>query len=152
MGQTHKFTETVTAALKNTSAALGVSSGAKFVEADKDKAVKLAANDNYVLCAVDDPIEGFVNSLEAWTVNNGFSFGTVQTGDRKRVQVAAGQTLAVGAFVVAAAQVALGTVGLAQVKAAANLAAAGAFPWRVISLESGVGTAGAIVVIELAGS
>lgn len=149
-----KLTETVTASLKNTSAALGASTSTPLTDKDIGKAVKLAAADNYVLCADGDPVEGFLQSVEPWTVNGGFGFGTVQTGDRKRAQVATGATVAVRGFVLAAAQAAVGTANannLPLVKPVAAFADTLGFTWRVISIESGNGSAGSIVVLELVG-
>lgn len=150
-----KLTETVTASLKNTSAALGASTSTPLTDKDIGKAVKLAAADNYILCADGDPIEGRVQSVETFTVNGGFGFGTVQTGDRMRAKVGSG-TVAVRDYVLAAAQSAVGTPhtdGLPLVKKVASaFTEVIAFPWRVISFESGSGAVGSVVILELAGA
>ncbi len=131
------------------SVALGASAGAKFSDNDLNKAVKLAANNNYVLVSAGDAIEGSTISMEPFTVNNGFSFGTIQTGGKMIVTiVAAGTTVVVGDQVVAAAQAALGTAQDYPIvrKIAAETPA---IRWRVVSLwKAGTGVAGTQVVIE----
>jgi hypothetical protein len=130
------------------SAALGVSNAAKFSDSDVNKLVKLAGADNYVPVAAGDDIEGCVIAIAPHTVNDGFSFGTVQTGGRMVAKVvAAGTTVAVRDAVVAAAQAALGTAQDNPIikKVAAETPT---IKWRVISLLGGGGTAGELVLIE----
>ncbi len=85
-----------------------------------------------------------MSSLEPFTVNSGFSFGVVQTNGRVRAYNADAGALAVGAYVINAAQVAVGTAGLLRVKAGAGTA----FKWRVISLLGGSGAVASTVLIE----
>lgn len=158
---TFAFGENVTEAMKDTvSAALGAAAASGIGTNDLDKAYKMGVLQNYVPCADGDPIEGFVNAVEGFTVNNGFSFGSVQRRGRKTVQNGAGQaTLAVGDYVVAFTQVAIGTAGLAQVKKAAvtadvtdatpdTVAIQSNYVWRVVRILTGTGVAGDKVLIE----
>lgn len=127
--------------------ALGVNAAGKFVDADIKKPVKLAANNNMVLCAAGDEIDGFVRAIEPFTVNDGFSFGSVQREGRVEVQVGTDQAgaIAVGDLVVAGAGTpALGTAGLARVKKGTPTRAL----WNVIRIISGTGVAGDRVLIE----
>ncbi len=130
------------------SAALGVSSAAKYSDSDLNKVVKLAGAHNYVPVSATDQIEGVVIAIAPNTVNNGFSFGTVQTDGRIVATNASATALAVGDYVVAAAQLALGTVQpypLVQ-KSAAN---AEFFKWRVVDLlTAGTGAQNTQVLIE----
>lgn len=139
------FTELVNSPMADVvSTALGANAAGKLVEADKGKLVKMAGSNNYVLCADGDEIEGFVVSLEPSTVNDGFSFGSVQKNKRFIAEVV-GATLAVGALVVSAAQSALGTADTyPKVKAGTPAT----HKWRVIRLINGVGTAGSPVLVE----
>lgn len=155
---TFVFGENVTEAMKDTvSCALGAAAASGIGQKDLDKAYKMGTAQNYVPCADGDPIEAFVNAVEPFTVNQGFSFGSVQRRGRKTVQNGAAQaTLAVGDQVVAFTQVAIGTAGLAQVKKATATAAAddgfstqaGHYAWRVIRILTGTGVAGDQILIE----
>lgn len=154
---TFVYGESVTDALKDTtSAALGASAGAPFGNNDIGKAVKRGTAQNYVLCADNDPIEGFVAAIEPSTVNAGFSFGSVQRRGRKIAQVGTGETVLLNGFVVAYTQTALGTVGYPQVAPAVATAAAddgslttaGLFCWQVVRIISGTGVAGDLVLLE----
>lgn len=155
---TFVYNESVTDALKDTiSTALGAAAASGIGNNDVGKAYKAGTVQNYVPCADGDPIEGFVTAVEPFTVNNGFVFGSVQRRGRKLVQNGAAQAqLAVGDYVVAFTQVAIGTAGLAQVKKATATAAtddgalnqAGLYAWRVIRIVSGTGVAGDQVLIE----
>lgn len=143
-------------------AALGASAGAKFVAADIGKPVKLGTANNYILCSADDEIEGFVQSLEAFTVNDGFSFGGILRNTRVVAKVDAAQsgTLTTGEYAVAGTSSALGTADtypLVKQVAAAVLADGGAtvlgpyglmHKWRVIRVVSGTGVAGDLVLLE----
>lgn len=155
------YSETVPAG-KIVSAALGPNSSTTFETDDVGKPVKLGTANNYVLCVDGDEIQGFVTSVEPFTVNSGFSFGGVLLNGRKEVVNGAGQAqLAVGDFVVAYTQTALGTAGTPKVKkgsAASQLTSGNytyterspnTYMWRVISLLSGTGLAGEAVLIEL---
>lgn len=126
------------------STALGVSNAAPFGDNDKNKAVKLAANHNYVLVAAGDELEAVVNSLEPNGVNNGFSFGTIYVNGYMEAKVD-NAVVTVGALVVAGAQAALGT---AQDYPVVRPGAPTKFLWRVVDLLTGAGAVGSIVVIE----
>lgn len=142
---TFAFTETVPYQTIE-SAALGTGSGT-WTKTEIGKAVKLGSANNFVFCTDGDAIDGFVNSVDAITVNGGYGFGGVQTDGRRVVQVATGATLAVGDLVIAAAQTALGTAGYAQVKKQAT-PAAGIKYWKVIAIKSGTGAAGDLVLVQ----
>ncbi len=146
-----------------TDAALGTS-GQGWGNEEVGKAVKLSTANNYVLCADGDEIEGFVVAIEPNTVNSGVSFGAVQRDARMLAVLAAGVTnAAVGMYVVAAAQEALGTQTngnkpLVKPGTAASQLGSGAFTyterspnthmWRIIRLVSGGDDAGGIVLLE----
>lgn len=150
-----KFTETVPAG-KVISAKLGVDAANPLSDADVGKFVKLAANDNYVLCAEGDEIEGVLLSVEPATID-GFAFGSVQIGGRKAVTLQG--AVPVGTAVVCGTPVARGTAltAPALVKAGTAASQLGAAPytytertpnthiWRNIT---GAGTAGAEGLIE----
>lgn len=146
------------------SAALGVNSSGKFSDADIGKAVKLAANNNYVLCSEGDEIEGVVDSIEPFMVNNGFSFGSVQVKDRIVCSNGGAGAITVGTYVVADAQPALGTTitvlstgtqsGVRPTPVKERTAfdpeapVTYAFQWRVISLLGGNGGVGTTILCE----
>ena len=119
------------------STALGASTSAKFVSADVDKAVKLAASQNYVPVVSGDEIEAFVVAVEPFTVNGGFSFGSVCYSGRKRVT--AGGTIALGGLVVSGTPVALGTAGKAVVIAGTPTK----YLWRMVRNITNPGNAAA---------
>ena len=155
---TFVFGENVTEAMKDTvSCALGAAAASGIGQKELDKAYKMGTAQNYVPCVDGDPIEAFVAAVEPFTVNQGFSFGSVQRRGRKTVQNGAAQAqLAVGDYVVAFTQTAIGTAALAQVKKATATAAAddgamfqsGLFAWKVIRILTGTGVAGDQVLIE----
>lgn len=126
-----------------TKAALGVSAAAPFNRLDEGKAVKMGTASNYVPVADGDEIEGFVATVEVQTVNDGFSFGTVQRGATAFAEVGSG-TVTVGAYVVAATPVALGTAGAAKIKSGAPTK----FLWRVIRIVTGTGAVGDTVLLR----
>lgn len=129
------------------SAALGVDNANKLSDKDLGKPVKLAAADNYVLAAAADEIEGFLISTEAFTVNDGFSFGSVIRNMRIQAQILT-TAVVVGDLVVAAGSAAVGTVdAYPQVKKALG-SEAQLYNWRVISIVTGTGVVGDIVLIE----
>lgn len=137
-------------------AALGVAAGTKLTDLDIGKAVKLIADSNYGLVADGNDIEGVLVSVEPVTVNDGLGFGTVQVKERVVAISAGAGALTLGAYVVAAAQQAVGTAVTAvssgphtgvkgpNVKAGAGVL----FKWRVVSLLSGAGAVGTPVLIE----
>lgn len=145
---TFVFSDLVNEPPKNVvSAALGVNAAGKLVDADVGKPVKLAASNNYVVVSVGDEIEGFVYSIEPFTVNTGFGFGGVQKNGRKEAKVASDQgvtPMAVGDYVVGGAGNTVGTANLTQVKTGA----ATKYLWRCIRIISGTGVAGDSVLLE----
>ena len=109
------FTELVNDPLADVvTAALGVDADNGYVENDIGKGVKLAASNNYVPLVKDDEIEGVVVGLEPSTVNNGFTWGSVQKNRRITAEVGVSEvgTATVGELVVADTPVALGTAGV----------------------------------------
>lgn len=128
------------------SAALGTPS-VKFTDNERGKPVKLATADNYVLTTAGDEIEAFVETVEPWTVNQGYSFGTVRRQMRVFAKVGDNQgatPMAVKDLVVADVQSADG-VGDSYAKVKTGTPTT--FKWRVIRRE-GNGTAGTIVLLE----
>lgn len=128
------------------SAALGTGANAFTSAADLGKGVKLGTSQNYVQVAAGDEVEGIVTSVEPYTVNDGFTFGGVQTDRRIEAVVGVSQVgaLAIGALVVADIPIALNTAGILQVKAGAPAS----FKWRVIRHITGTGVAGDTVLLE----
>jgi hypothetical protein len=126
------------------SAALGVDADNGYVENDIGKGVKLAAGNNYVPVGKDDEIEGVVAALNPETVNDGFSFGSVQKNRRIEAMVGANVSVtpvAVGTLVVADTPVALGTAGMLQV----YVGAPALHKWRVIRNIVSAAAAGATI-------
>lgn len=120
----------------------------KLTDLDVKKAMKLADDGkSYVVAADGDDLEGFLDNIDAGGTSGGFAFGGVALGGsgfRVRATVAAGQATAlkIKDQVVAAAQLAVGTKGLAQVKAGE-----GVFDkYKVLRLY-GNGTAGTDVLL-----
>lgn len=145
------------------SAALGATATGEFGSVDVGQAVKMGSANNYVQCADGDEMEGVVVTVEPFTVNDGYSFGSVQRNKRVVAQVAAneGGTVAVGAFVVCGTPVALGTAnGMPQVKNGTAASQAGGAPyaytertpnthmWKCIRVVTGTGAAGDKVLLE----
>lgn len=148
------------------SSALGTGSGNTYTSpADVGKAVILSTANNHILATAGADIDGFVNSVEPYTVNGGYSFGGILVEGRILAVVGANQgatPMAVGDYVVADTQLALGTVGSNQAWTAPGTAPstptgptaqvktgspAKKF-WRCISKVSGTGAAGSVVVLE----
>lgn len=128
---------------------LGASSAQVFTDADVGKAMKMGPVGNHLLCADGDEIEGFVDNIDPGPKANGFVFGGVarpNAGARYEAQVAAGVStpLVFGDLVVAGAQIAVGTKGIAQVKKGTPAT----FKWRVINLYGNGGVAGSTVLLE----
>lgn len=128
------------------SACLGVDASNKLTDNDIGKCVKIAANNNFVLTAAGDEIEGFLVATEPSTYNSGFAFGTVQRRGRREVKVGATEasTVVPGDLVVADIQTAIDTAGGAEVQSGAP----SVHIWRCISVVTGTGASGDIVVIE----
>lgn len=145
-GHTFHFTETVPLLPGAVdSAALGVNSSSKFGPKDVNKFVKLAANDNYVLVTDGDDIEAVCVAVDGTTVNDGFSFGSVQCRFKHLEVTVSGATLSVGGTVVAGPQASLGS---AQDYPVVKTGSGTVFKWRVKSLLGGTGAAGTNVLIE----
>lgn len=112
-----QFQETITS-VDVFSARLGANTVAingTFDDKEVNKPVKQVGESRYDLCAAGDPIEGFITSMEAASVD-GYAFGSVGKAGRKTVtfdglQATPGTgTLAVGDYVVTGTVVAKGTV------------------------------------------
>jgi hypothetical protein len=142
------------------SGALGASSAGKFADIDRGKSVKKSTANNFILCVGGNEIEGFVTSVAPYTVNQGFSFGSVQVEGRKLAVVGANQggtPMAVGDLVVSDTQAALGT-GLTGTGTGVNAQSLGmppvktgtpaTFKWRCIRIITGTGVAGDQILIE----
>jgi hypothetical protein len=95
----YSFGEHLTQAEHVVSAKLGATN-AKMVDADVGHAVKLAADSRFDKCADGDQVEGFVKSIEPFTVEDS-SFGSVQLAGFKSVTVTG--PIAIGDYVVAGA-------------------------------------------------
>lgn len=137
---------TTPAELDITSAAIGDDTQQASSDFDIGKAVKLGADQNYVLCVEGNEIEGFINTVSPQTVNDGYSFGGIQRRKRIMAEVGANQgatAMAVLDYVVADAQVAFGTKGIAQVKTGTPTK----HLWRVLRVD-GDGTTGTMVLLE----
>lgn len=131
------------------SACLGADATHKLTDNDIGKCLKLAASNNYVLCATTNAIEGILVAVQPETYNSGFSFGTVQRAGRFEATVGANQggtAMAVGDYVVADTQAAIDTVGGARV-ITDSTPPTGAL-WRCIRIVSGTGVDGDTVLIE----
>lgn len=128
------------------SAALGASAGTKLNTLDAGKALKLGSLQNYVLTATGNDIEGVLIGVEAYTVNDGFAFGSVKIDGMVEAEVAAAQVgaIAVGDYVVSGIPVALNTAGALMVIAGAGVV----FKWRVVRHITGTGVAGDSVLIQ----
>lgn len=141
-----KFGELVQASPDIVSAAVGVSNSTKLTLNDIGKAVKLAANDNYVLCSNGDPIAGTLEAIDPATVNDGFSFGSVNKAGRRIATVDAAElnALVVGELVSAGTQTGIDTAGGLVVTAGTPAIN----KWQVVSILSGTGDVGDSVLIE----
>lgn len=129
------------------STALGESAGEGWGDKDRGKAVKMGAVSNHALCAADDEIEAFVDTVRGDTVNEGFSFGGVSRGGRHGAKIGPGQGDETAAkaldYVVADAQIDVGTAGVAQVKTGTPTT----HKWRIVQLM-GDGFEGSTVILE----
>jgi hypothetical protein len=145
---TFAFTELVHDPLARIeSAALGASTSTPLTDKDKGKCVKMGTAQNYIVCTGGNEIEGFLNSVEPWTVNGGYGFGSVLRSGRVSAVVGANQgatAMAVGDLVVADTQAAVGTAGAAAVKTGTPAT----YKWRCIRIVSGTGVAGDAVLLE----
>lgn len=128
-------------------AKLGSAAGQAYTDKDKQKILSLGAVSNYALAVDGAEIGGFLDSVDGGPPAGGFPIGGVSrpdTGFRVEAQVAAGSaTLVELDFVVAGAQLPLGTKGLPQVKKGTPALQ----KYQVIRLY-GNGTAGTTVLLE----
>lgn len=143
------------------SVALGAGSN-EYDSDDVGKAVKLSGANTAVLCVEGDEIEGFITSVEGNTVNSGYSFGSIKRNRRMLAEVGANQSgnITLYGLVVADAQAAAGTAGIAKVKDGTAASQSGTTPfaytertpntflWRVIRIVSGTGATGDTVLLE----
>lgn len=128
---------------------VGGTGGEVWTDKEVGKVVKLGPSSTHVLCAGGDDIEAIVDNIDSGPTNGGYTMGGVARGNRGfrvKAQVGAGQVgaLTLGAQVVADEQLAVGTAGIAQVKAGTGAVN----KWRVLRLL-GDGTAGTYVILEL---
>ncbi len=142
------------------SSPLGDTTATPFAQNDVGKAVvfqngasAVAGTLEAVLATDNADIEGFVNSVEPNTVNDGYSFGGVQVKGQYEVLVGATGAVAVKDFVVIdGAQTALGTAQTGvSVKAYTVLATdlVGMPLWQCTQILTGDGTtAGNVILIE----
>lgn len=128
------------------SACLGVDNANKLTDNDIGKCLKIAASNNYVLCATTDEIEGILVATEPVTYNSGFAFGTVQRRGRAEVTVGANEvgTVDPGDLVVADTQAAIDTAGGGVVM----VGTPSTHIWRCLRIVSGTGATGDTVLIE----
>jgi len=146
--------------------ALGTGAGNTYTSPyDNGKAVSLGTANNHVLATAGADIDGFINSIESYTVNGGYSHGGIVVSGRVKAVVGANQgatPMAVGNYVVADTQLALGTVGnnqswtppgtapsnptgpTAQVKTGTPVHKF----WCCIRIVSGTGAAGSVVLLQ----
>ena len=142
-----------------------------YTDKEIGKFVKLSGTDAHVLCAVGDPIQGFITSVETYTADD-FSIGTISQNGRKRVlldgsQAAGTGSIAIGDYVVCGTPVAKDTALTlttppkvrkatnqpgavpADLTAAGQQAVNAVFAWRLVSFDS-AGAVGDFGVIERA--
>jgi len=117
---------------------------------DLGKAVKLGADQNYVLAANGDELEGVIDTVRGDTVNQGYSFGGIQRKGRIYATVGANQgatPMAVRDYVLADDQVAFGIKPSATYAPVVKTGAPATHKWRCIRVI-GDGTAGSTVLLE----
>lgn len=109
---------------------------------------------SFELCAADDLIDGQLESLREFTVNDGFPFGTIKRAWRLEATVKTANTAVVGKLVVAEAQAALGdTNGVADpsikglIKVAADQGATKS-KWTIYEVLGDATKANCKVIIE----
>lgn len=127
---------------------LGSAKDQNYTDAEIGKAMKMGPVGNHELCADGDELEAFLDSVDGGPKAGGFPFGGVARGNvgfRVEAEVAAGApALVFGDLVVAGAQKALGTKGIAQVKKGTPAI----HKYRVINLKGGAGAPGTKVILE----
>lgn len=117
----------------------------QFSKNDINKAVVYNA-EVMDLAAAGNDIVGFIETVEAFTVNGLHSCGTVKKSGRFIVEVGVGEVgnLAVNDLIVADTQIALNTAAKAMVKSGAPAV----YKWAVMWLNGGDGSAGTTVTVE----
>lgn len=134
---------------------LGATSSEKFTGVDVGKPMKMGTKGNMVTTADGDPIEGFLDNIDAGPTADGHVFGGVarcNSGTRMEVWVVG--AAAVLDLVVASVNAAAGTANaeskLGKVKKATVAGDVGLFPWRIISFadDAESTTGGVVAVIE----
>ncbi len=158
----------------NITARFGAGTGLSnnFKDSEVGKCVKYVADSRFDLCVAGDPIEGFVVSVESATLD-GYTIGSYQAEDRMTctadgLQATPGTgTIAVGDYVVAGTVDALftaipgtrfvkvckatwqpGTSVPAAFADCASIQKVATYAWRVVSITSGTGVVGDVLVIE----
>ena len=129
-----------------------------LADADVGKLVKMIGDSQYGLCAVGNEIEGQLDSMNTAT-QDGYSMGGVKQRGRLKVTLDGLQatpgtgTVAIGDYVVCGTVTARGTAlpGAPKVCKATAAATAVLFKWRVVAHLGGVGTVGALAIIEQVG-
>ncbi len=149
------------------STCLGTGPNGQYTDKEVGKAAKMSTDANHVVCAADDEIEAFIDSIDdGGTENEGFTFGGVARGGRHLALIGAGQGTTTAAslldLVVADAQPAIGTkltasgkgpgeagpdAGVAVVKTGTPTT----HKWRIVHIYAGGdGFEGTLVCLEKA--
>jgi hypothetical protein len=131
------------------SEAIGVVDGLAGV-GDLGKFVVLAAA-SFTLAADGAQIEGQIDSFSGFTVNDGFQHGTVKKGHRLSACVVLANTAVVGAKVLAAPQVALGSIIVAAdpyLNGKVKIDVSG--KWRIYEVVGDASAADCKVILERA--
>lgn len=141
-----KMLPTTGDASKIITAALGatVNASDRLGTNDLGKPLKIGGGSRMVMCVAGNEIEGFLIGTENFTVNGGYSFGSVQTGGRYEVEIVGATACNVGDYVVAGAPPAAGTK-YTNGKPLVQAGAPTKFLWRVVD---GGGAAGTTAIIE----
>lgn len=143
---THEQLTTTPAELDIIATAIGDDTNQARSETDRGKAVVKGDAQNYILAPADAEIEGFIDSVRGDTVNEGYSFGSVQRKKRMWAVVGPNQgatPMAANDFVLADTQVAFGAKGEAQVKTGNPTK----YLWQALRVV-GDGTPGSKVLLE----
>ncbi len=128
---TFRFSEQLTAGGKDVISAKLNPTNSKLTDANVGYPVKLGADSRYDLCSDGNQIEGFVTSVEPYTVENS-SFGGVQVSGFKNVTVYG--PIAIGDFVVAETN---GRVKKAPAVTSGDATTVPVFRWQYVSGQVG---------------
>lgn len=150
--------------LRIISTCLGTGPGDQYSDKDIGKAAKMGTAANHVVCAVDDDIEAFIDSVsDGGTENEGYTFGGVARGGRHLALIGAGQGATAAKLldlVVADAQPAVGTKVTASAKApgtagpdagvaVVKTGTPATHKWRIVHIYAGGdGLEGTLVCVE----